>query len=127
MQGEDAQCRLAQARPSGLGASLRAFGTKCFWMLTLQKKGGKKMAMSPKAQEGVIVGIQDNMPAYRVLNLETRKVVKIPFAQTVTHEGFFPFRNDRNWNEDEKQLPHAFIPSFDMDLADWLQYDIPDQ
>ena len=74
---------------------LRAFGTQCYWMLTVQKKGGKKLAMLPKAQAGVIIGVEDNMPAYRVLDLEKRSVRKIPFAQTITHEGCFPFRNAR--------------------------------
>ena len=45
---------------------LRAFGTSCYYMLTVVKKGGKKDAMGPKARHGVIIGIEDNMPAYRV-------------------------------------------------------------
>lgn len=43
---------------------LRAFGTECYWMLTLQKKGGRKAAMHPKANAGILVGIEDYMPAY---------------------------------------------------------------
>jgi hypothetical protein len=63
-------------------SNLRAFGTKCYFMLTVQKKGGAK------AKLGAIVGIEDNMPAYRVFDFEQRdKPKKIPFAQVVTHEG----------------------------------------
>ena len=95
-------------------STLRAFGTKCFFMLTVQKKGGKKLAMGPKARAGVIIGIEDNMPAYRVLEMNPRgKAHRIPFAQTVTHEGHFPFKDYTNWEEDEKRLPKSFLPSLE--------------
>src|SRR5690348_11931956 len=77
---------------------LRAFGTKCFFMLTVAKKKGLKLAMGPKAQLGALIGIEDNMPAYRVYDFKPRgKIRKIPFAQIVTHEGHFPFRSFANW------------------------------
>lgn len=81
-------------------------------MLTLQKKGGHKDAVGPKAKLGVIMGIQDGMPAYRVLSFENReKLMKIPFAQVVSHEGHYPFRDYNQWTEEEKLLPESFIPS----------------
>ena len=63
----------------------RAFGTKCHFLLTLQKKGGRKEAVGSKGKLGAIVGIEDNMPAYRVLDLDERsQIKKIPFARTIT-------------------------------------------
>jgi len=91
---------------------LRAFGTECYWMLTLQKKHGRKGAMYPKANAGVLVGIEDNMPAYRIYDLTQQGIIrKIPFAQTVTHEGHFP-----EWlkygfgEEEEKELSNVAQP-----------------
>ncbi len=94
-------------------------------MLTLEKKGGKKKAMFPKAKLGVIVGIEDNMPAYRVYDFEQRGVIrKIPFAQVVTHEGHYPFKDWANWSEEEKDLPESFIPSLDArnDIGEWRRF-----
>ena len=93
---------------------LRAFGTKCHWMLTMEKKKGLKQAVGPKAKLGVIIGIEDNMPAYRVYDFEQRGVSrKIPFAQVVAHEGHYPFRDWSRWSEEEKLLPESFIPTLE--------------
>jgi hypothetical protein len=103
----------------------RAFGTKCHFMLTLQKKGGRKEAVGPKAKLGAIIGIEDNMPAYRVLDFEERnKVKKIPFAQVVTHEGHYPFRNYARWTDEERELPESFIPTMEAygDAAEWRRF-----
>ncbi len=108
---------------------LRAFGTKCFFMLTIEKKGGRKLAMGPKAQFGAIIGIEDNMAAYRVFDFNPRgKIRKIPFAQIVTHEGHFPFRDGKQWTEEEKDLPESFIPSVvaRSDPGEWSRYDFND-
>jgi hypothetical protein len=94
-------------------------------MLTVEKKGGKKKAMFPKARLGAIVGIEDNMPAYRVYDFEQGGVIrKIPFAQVVTHEGHFPFRDGAKWTAEEKELPISFIPSVDAknDVLEWSRY-----
>ena len=90
------------------------FGTKCFFMLTVEKKGGKKDAVGPKAQLGAVLGIEDNMAAYRVFDFNPHgKMRKIPFAQIVTHEGHYPFRNWSRWTAEEKELPDSFVPSFE--------------
>jgi hypothetical protein len=104
---------------------LRAFGTKCHFMLTLQKKGGRKEAVGPKAQLGVIVGIEDNMPAYRVFDFEQRgKMRKIPFAQVVSHEGHYPFKDWSRWTDEEKNLPQSFVPSIEAheDGSEWKRF-----
>ena len=96
---------------------LRAFGTKCFFMLTLEKKGGRKLAMGPKAQLGAIIGIEDNMPAYRVYDFNPRgKVRRIPRSQISTVELQFPFRDGSTWTQEEKELPESFIPNMEAKL-----------
>lgn len=94
----------------------RAFGTKCHYLLTLQKKGGKKMAFHEKGRLGVIMGIEGNMPAYRVMDLETRELHRIPFAQTVSHEGHFPL-GDKADGSDEG--PMAYLDEDAIDLVPW--------
>ena len=116
------RCNLVEGHERKFDLSiLRAFGTKCFFMLTLQMKGGLKRAMGPKAQLGAIIGIEDNMPAYRVYDFNPRgKIRKIPFA----HEGHFPFRDYANWSEEEKNLPDSFLPSLEAkaDPTEWERY-----
>ena len=104
---------------------LRAFGTECYWMLTLQKKGGKKAAIYPKANAGIIVGIEDNMPAYRVYDINQNGLIrKIPFAQTITHEGHYPFRKKSNWPTQDLDLPLVFTPNAEafQDIFEWMRY-----
>ena len=93
---------------------LRAFGTKCHFLLTLQKKKGKKLAVEAKGQLGAILGIEDGMPAYRVFDFETSKVRKIPFAQTICHEGHYPFNDPKLWKEEDHDLPISFLPTEDV-------------
>ena len=50
-------------------------------MLTVEKKRGRKQAMFPKARLGVIIGIEDNMPAYRVYDFELKCTHKIPLLK----------------------------------------------
>ena len=100
-------------------------------MLTDDKKKGLKLAMGPtKARLGVIIGIEDNMPAYRVYDFEHRgQALKIPFAQTITHEGHYPFRDFSKWSEEEKNLPECFIPSIEAknDPSEWRRFNFSNE
>ena len=80
--------------------------------------------MGPKAKIGVIMGIEDNMPAYRVYDPEIKTIRKIPFVQTVTHEGHFPFRDNSLWSTEEKEMPESFVPTLDAhaDADEWARY-----
>ena len=79
--------------------NLRAFGTKCHFLLTLQKKGGHKMAVQTKGELGIIMSVDEQMPAYRVWDVNGKKVRNIPMTQLVTHEGHYPFRAYNIWSE----------------------------
>ena len=82
------------------------------------------MAVQAKGRLGAILGIEDNMPAYRVIELESRTMRSIPFAQIVSHEGHYPFRNYELWNSEEKELPTSFIPTREAQLEsdEWHRY-----
>lgn len=103
---------------------MRAFGTKCHYLLTLQKKGGLKQALNEKARLGVILCMEDNMPAYKVMDMQSRRILKIPFAQITTHEGHYPFKNYSNWVEEEKLLPVHFMPIAEAETVkdEWESY-----
>lgn len=69
------------------------------------------MAVEAKGQLGILLGIEDNMAAYRVLDVELRKVRLIPFTQLITHEGHYPFRSYHIWTADERAMPASFTPT----------------
>jgi len=96
---------------------LRAFGTKCHYLLTLQKKGGKKMALHEKGRLGVILGIEGNMPAYRIMDLETRDMKRIPFAQTVSHEGHYPLGD--KYADVSADGQESYLDEDAVDLVPW--------
>ena len=110
-------------------SNLRAFGTKCFWMLTISKKGGKKLAVGPKAKLGVIMGYEDNMAAYRVYDPDRQIIHKIPFSQVITHEGHYYFRNGATWSAEEKESPESFIPTLEaIETPDeWRRFNFSDE
>ena len=83
-----------------------------------------KEAIGPKGKLGVLVGIEDNMPAYRVLDLERGAIKKIPFSQLITHEGHYPFKSYAHWTEAERELPESFIPTLEsyQDSAEWRRF-----
>ena len=95
---------------------LRAFGTKCYYLLTLQKKGGLKMALHEKGRLGIILGIEGNMPAYRVMDAETRTVRRIPFAQAVSHEGHYPLSDRSTWTAEEHELPESYVDADEVGI-----------
>ena len=74
------------------------------------------MAFHEKGRLGVIMGIEGNMPAYRVMDRETRELHRIPFAQTVSHEGHFPL-GDKADGSDEG--PVAYLDEDAIDLVPW--------
>ena len=108
---------------------LRAFGTKCHYLLTLQKKSGLKMAVQTKGELGAIMGIEDDMAAYRVWNFRKRKLCNIPFSQVVTHEGHYPFKDYKLWGDEDKELPISFAPvdGEGLEEDEWDKYKYTDE
>ena len=49
---------------------------------------------------------------------------RIPFAQIITHEGHFPFKDWSKRSDEQKSLPASFIPSLDArnDAQEWARY-----
>lgn len=68
------------------------------------------MALHEKGRLGIILSIEDNMPAYRIMDMETKVLRRIPFAQ-VTHEGHYPMRDAEAWTE--KSMTESFLDEED--------------
>jgi hypothetical protein len=51
------------------------------------------------------------MPAYKIFDLEKRKIRRISFAFTFTHEGFFPFMSRCEWPVSAEEEPARFYPT----------------
>ena len=70
------------------------------------------------------------MPAYRIYDLTQQGMIrKIPFSQTVTHEGHFPFRRRSTWTQEDLTLPLCFTPNADAfnDVFEWMKYGFDDK
>src|ERR1700710_464721 len=70
---------------------LVAFGTQVTCFIPPERRETKTPSQA-KSFEGVIVGYVENSRAYRVWDLEKRKLREVSFYFSVISEGFFPFR-----------------------------------
>ena len=95
---------------------LVAFGTQCTCYIPPPRRSGKKQPGQVKSMEGVILGYVDDMNAYKVWDLKEKKVREVSFYFTVVSEGFFPFKNKKNWPEEEEKEPTSFFPTFETFL-----------
>ena len=78
---------------------LMAFGTAATCYVPVQMRSGGKTPGQNKYFRGVIVGYQENCPAYRVWDIADKKVRIVSYNFTIAHEGFYPFKDKSNWPE----------------------------
>ena len=62
-----------------------------------------------KAIMGVFVGYSRVSLAYRILDLEARKVREVAHQFCICHEGKFPFKASLTWNVEEKEQPPTYL------------------
>ena len=89
------------------------FGTQATCFLPPAKMEGGKGPGQKKSFDGVIVGYSENMAAYRVFDIHAQKIKEISFAFVVLSEGFYPFKEKKNWPEEGEEQPFLFFPTFD--------------
>jgi hypothetical protein len=89
---------------------LVAFGTQVTCLIPPERREGRKTPGQKRSFDGVVLGYVENMQAYIVWDIKERKKREISFFHSVIHEGFYPFRNKKLWNEEEKSLPLSFTP-----------------
>ena len=85
-----------------------AFGTAATCYIPVKQRRGGKEPAQRRCFKGAIVGYAENMPAYRVWDLEGRDIKNVSFNFTICHEGFYPFRINRNGPRNFMRRPKIF-------------------
>ena len=96
---------------------LMAFGTATTCYVPIEKRRGGKGPAQRRSFKGVLLGYVENMPAYRIWNLEDKKIVSVSFNFTICHEGYYPFRDKADWPPECKEDPEFFSPTVDGVLS----------
>ena len=82
-------------RPPNL-EKLVAFGTMVTCYIPQGQRKGNKNPSQRRAFTGVIMGYEDNMPAYRVWHLEQKCLRRVSYNFCICHEGYYPFKDKTN-------------------------------
>ena len=92
---------------------LMAFGTATTCYVPIEKRRGGKGPAQRRSFKGVLLGYVENMPAYRIWNLEDKKIVSVSYNFTICHEGYYPLRDKTVWPPECKEDPEFFSPTVD--------------
>ena len=95
-----------------------AFGTQVTCFIPPDLRAGSKTPGQKKYYAGIVIGYTENMQAYNVWHIEKRQKKEVSFFHCVIHEGFYPFRNKKNWKESDNELPHTFSPRLEDMLVE---------
>ena len=76
---------------------LMAFGTATTCYVPIERRRGGKEPAQRRSFRGVLLGYLENMPAYRIWDLEAKKIRSVSFNFTICHEGYYPFRDKNMW------------------------------
>ena len=108
---------------------LMAFGTAATCYIPLEKRRGGKEPAQRRSFQGVLVGYEEGMPAYRVWDLEAHTVKAVSYVFTICHEGYYPLRDKTHWDSEWHHAPYTFSPVQDglLTLGEWSRYDFDDE
>jgi hypothetical protein len=103
---------------------LLPFGVATTCYLTAEKREGGKAPYQKRSFRGVCVGYAADMPAYKIFDLQKRKIRKISFGFTFTHEGFYPFVSRCEWPVAAEEEPARFYPTREtlLDGAEFAKF-----
>jgi hypothetical protein len=90
---------------------LMAFGTAATCYVPKERRKGGKEPAQRRSFHGVVLGYAGNMPAYRIWDLEAKKIRLVSYNFTICHEGYYPFRDKLNWTEEFFGDPENFTPT----------------
>lgn len=110
-------------RPYNLN-HLMAFGTAVTCYVPKERRRGGKEPAQRRSLRGVLVGYVENMPAYRIWDIDAKCVKQISFNFTVCHEGYYPFRDKINWPLEMHDDPQTFSPVIDgvLSMTEWKKF-----
>jgi hypothetical protein len=92
------------------------FGVLMYAYLPKSRRKGYG-AQKRKCRVGVFVGYSWTVEMYRMLEMQTRRVIECPVQYAVLHEGKFPFKTCP-WTTLEQNLPPLHYDPDDTDLDD---------
>ena len=103
---------------------LMAFGTATTCYVPLQRRQGGKEPAQRRSFKGALLGYVENMPAYRVWDLEAKTIRSVSYNFTICHEGYYPFRDKKLWPPDCLDDPYAFSPIVDgvLSTIEWKKF-----
>ena len=108
---------------------LMAFGTAVTCYVPKEKRKGGKEPAQRRSFRGVLMGYAENMPAYRVWDIEGRKLTQVSYNFTICHEGYYPFRDKKNWTSEMLTDPTNFSPVIDGVLTtyEWKKFNFDEE
>jgi hypothetical protein len=108
---------------------LMAFGTAVTCYVPKERRKGGKEPAQRRSLQGVLIGYEEGMPAYRVWDLDAKNIKTISYNFTICHEGYYPFRDRKNWPTDRLMDPICFSPILDgvLTITEWKKFDFDDE
>ena len=92
---------------------LMAFGTATTCYVPIERRRGGKEPAQRRCFRGVLLGL----PAYRVWDIEAKKIRSVSYNFTISHEGYYPFRDKNMWPPECLEDPSNFSPVVDGVLS----------
>jgi hypothetical protein len=92
---------------------LMAFGTATTCYVPIERRRGGKGPAQRRSFKGALLGYVENMPAYRIWDLQEKKIKSVSFNFTICHEGYYPFRDKNDWPPECLEDPNFFSPTID--------------
>ena len=90
--------------------NLVAFGTQATCFIPPARREGKKTPGQKKSFDGVVVGFVNDMRAYKIWDLEKRKIREVSFNFAVISEGAFPSETKRIGPQATENYLFVFSP-----------------
>ena len=90
---------------------LIAFGTAATCYIPKERRLGEKEPAQRRSFKAVILGYADEMPAYRVWDIEAQQIRAVCNNFTINHEGYYPFRDKTSWPQGFISDPENFSPT----------------
>ena len=103
---------------------LMAFGTATTCYVPIERRRGGKEPAQRRSFRGVLLGYVEGMPAYRIWDLEAKKIRSVSFNFTICHEGYYPFRDKNLWPPECMDDPTNFSPVVDgvLSTIQWQKF-----
>ena len=114
---------IGEKRPFNL-ERLMAFGTATTCYVPIERRRGGKHPAQRRSFKGVLLGYLENMPAYRIWDIEALTIRSVSYNFTICHEGYYPFRDKNDWPPECLSDPSSFSPVIDgvLSTVEWKKF-----